>query len=155
MCAAINLDLIADALANLTDDAVCYLDIQRGEVVRVTRQFKKLAADYSKPLDAYPAWQQEQIERIWQIEDESHNYLPLPGRDDVPTLAIMEQFCESVEDRQAHHYLFTAVKGKKAYHLFKDGLERFGITDDWEHFYRMALRRIGAQWCHKMEVDCE
>ena len=155
MTPTIKLDLIANALAELSEDAVCYLDLRGGKIVRITRQFKKLAADYSKPLDAYPSWERDEIERVWQIQDEAEFYLPLPSRDSVPTQTLMEQFCESIEDREAHHYLFTAIKGKKAYHLFKAGVERYGIGDDWQHFYRMALRRIAAEWCRKMEIPCD
>lgn len=149
------LNALTDALDGLIEGSTAFLDLETGEVHVVARETRELANDYSRPLDDRPAWQQAAIERLWDIQDRSSVYLALPSRENLPETAMMEIFCRSIESREAHEHLFRAIHGKKAYHLFRAALERFGIEDNWRAFRRSQLRRFAQDWCEEQGVAWE
>ncbi len=153
MTAPIKLHTLVKGLDAEISGATTYLEIPTGKVFMVTQQMREAAQDYSVPLDNRPSWMQEEIERVWNLQDNPTDYLPLPSKEQIDLLGIMEQFINSIESREAHHYLFSAIKGKKAYHQFKAGLAKFNIEDNWQAYKESLYREILREWCRVNEVD--
>lgn len=65
----------------------------------------------------------------------------------------MERFCLSIEDEEISDSLYYAIKGKGAFRRFKEGIHRYGITDDWYKYREEALKQMARDWCEENDIE--
>ena len=83
------------------------------------------------------------MERI----EASTDYVHLPNQYDIHEYRIMEQFAETVSDKQKQAELFRALRGKRPFRRFKDELNYFRLTSAYYDFRFLAFMEIAREWC--------
>lgn len=143
----VKLQNIIDGLAFLTDEDSSYLHTMTGEVVYITDEELRAAAE-AKPLDDFPAWQHDAL-RIAKDILETDLYLPLPTKFDIHEYRIMERFCYSIEHDDIRDELCQAIRGRGAFRSFQDKIYEYSIAEAWYQYRDEALREIAIAWCEE------
>ena len=97
----------------------------------------------SLPDGMYLDADEELVERI----EASTDYVRLPNQYDIHEYRIMEQFAETVSDKQKQAELFRALRGKRPFRRFKDELNYFRLTSAYYDFRFLAFtqsQRLGG-----------
>jgi hypothetical protein len=128
-----------------SDERSSFLNLTTGEVVSITDEELR-AAENDESLEDFPEWQHDAIRIAGEILDTEH-YLPLPTKFDIHEYSIMERFCLSVDDDDLRDDLCDAIRGRGAFRRFKDGVQVYGIAEDWYRYRNAALREIAVAWC--------
>ena len=130
-----------------SDECFSYLNTTTGEVVSVTTEELR-AAEEDEPLEDFPDWQHDAI-RIAEEIIETDHYLPLPDRFEINEYRMMERFCLSVDDDDMRDDLCDAIRGRGAFHRFKDRMQVYGMAEEWYRYRDAALREIAMAWCEE------
>jgi len=128
----------------MNDEFHAYLNKVTGELVTITdEEINAIESDDDR--DEYPEWQQESLAMAKKVLDSS-DYLPLPSKFDIHEYAIMERFCDTIEDPKLSNELSYQIRGSGAFRRFKDTIYRRGIEDEWYRFRDQALEEIAMEW---------
>ena len=155
----VSLSEVVHEMDSFNDDYyTTYLNKQTGEFVTLSTEelgaaeslaFAELDDEFDAEFDEeqkeYPDWVQEGIKKASEVLD-SNDYLPLPGKWDIHEYSIMEKFCYSLESARISNVLLNAIRGRGAFHRFKNAIRRHGITEDWYEFRDRALEKIAIGW---------
>jgi len=144
---------LIDALESQSDESQVYLNKNTGELIYLTEEDIQAVED-NVPLDDYPEWQQETIEKARIIFGTSSGiFLQLPGKWDLHEYDIMENFTHTVENLELADNLNNAIRGKGAFRRFKDTIHEYGIQDHWYTYRGNALREIAIDWCREQNIE--
>jgi hypothetical protein len=58
----------------------------------------------------------------------------------------MERFCSSLADEEISEVLLEKIRGKGAFHRFKQAIDHYGIEQDWFKFESAAYKEIAIAW---------
>lgn len=151
MGATVLLTDIVEALEMQFDELPCFLDVDIGKLVTVSRStLQKVEANEGEEPDL-PDWQGDEWETAKQIAS-GDRFERLPDQYDVHEWDIMEEFAESVESTGIREELLNALHGKGAFRHFKDTVRRHRIEKDWFAFRTEALRQIAVEWCEERKI---
>lgn len=121
----IDLDALAEALEDHSEDGGWWIDPRTGELERWSRLF----AD--DPDDSPGERGFRRIESLGSGE----------------SYADMEEFTERVTDRRAHDLLAHAIAGRGAFRRFKDALLEFPeLRKEWFAFHDARMARRAIEW---------
>jgi hypothetical protein len=160
-------DLI-DALDDASGEVSAYLDLESGEVIRITaeiqRELEAIAtelAEESLDEEAYraafaaavdrrgpPAWMRE---LLWEADAVDAGlgtrFLPVPGADSRAGYADMEAFIETVASRRVQEHLWGAIRGRGAFRRFKDAVSGHPAERErWFAFRDGRTRQRALAW---------
>lgn len=153
MGTAVKLTDILEAIEFQPEEASSHLDRQTGEIILVTDEEFRAAED-DEPLANRPDWEQEAIEKAQEIVADCENrFVELPTQFDVNEYRIIQDFCDSLEDRQLSETMYGLIKGKGTFRRFKDAIERYGIADRWYRHRQTALKGIAKDWCETYGIQ--
>src|SRR5215510_2748468 len=147
MAVQVKLKDIIEGLGFLTDEGTSYLNTTTGEVVYVTTEELR-AAEEDEPLEDFPAWQHDAIRIAGEILETDH-YLPLPDRFEINEYRMMERFCLSVDDEDIRDDLCNAIRGRGAFHRFKDRMQLYEMAEEWYQYRDAVLGEIAVAWCEE------
>ena len=147
----VKLSDIIDAMDIQMDESLSYVDKETGEVLNFMHE-ELVAAEDDEPLDDFPEWQRESIQKAKKIIYED-NAPSLPTKWDIHEYRIMKNFCYSIEDERISDSLFRAIRGRGAFRYFKDSIHRFGIQDDWYKYRYEAFKKIAIEWCEDSNIE--
>ncbi|WP_336785024.1 UPF0158 family protein [Paenibacillus sp. MMO-177] len=100
-------------------------------MITLTREEIRAAED-ERPLENFPEWQRENIERASCIlEDEQGKFADFTLKNDYNEYELIEEFIRTVEDEDINEALNAAITGKGAFRRFKDKIIEFGIDKQW------------------------
>jgi hypothetical protein len=151
----VKLSAIIDGMECQGDEMESYLDRVAGEVFTISQETLRAVED-EEDLDAYPDWQQEEIENARRIsQDQAGQFVQLPTQWDIHEYDIMERFIETVQDEAAANALYRAIKGRGAFRYFKDMLDELGIQEQWFAFRNQAIKEIAVEWCNNNQIEYE
>jgi hypothetical protein len=134
-----------------TDESSSYLNIKTGEVVIISDE-ESSAAEEDKPIDSFPEWQHELINKAKEIL-QSNDYISLPSKFQVHEYRIMEKFCLSITDDQIRDILYYSIKGSGAFRRFKDNIYKYNLEEEWYKFRDEAIKRIAIEWCEDNGIN--
>jgi len=134
------------------EESSLYLNKKTGEVVMVTDEEIR-ATEEEDSLEELPEWQREAIKVARDVLENSENYVELPSKYEIHEYRIMENFCNSIEDRQISETLWNAIKGRGAFRRFKDSIIRLGVEDRWYKFKEETFKKIAMEWCEDNNID--
>ncbi len=143
---------IMEAIEFQTGESTAYLNKETGEIVTISEEEFQAAEDEDSP-ENYPEWQQGNVKIAMEIIDSEENFLTLPTKHDIHEYLIMERFCLSIKDRVISEALSGAIKGKSAFHGFKNNVQRFKIADKWYKFREEAIKQIAIEWCRSKHIE--
>jgi len=133
----VKLEDIIDGIEMQTDESSSYLNIKTGEVVIISDE-ESSAAEEDKPIDSFPEWQHELINKAKEILH-SNDYISLPSKFDIHEYSIMEKFCLSITDDQLRDLLYYSIKGSGAFRRFKDNVYKYNLEEEWYKFRDEAI----------------
>ena len=134
------------------EESSLYLNKKTGEVVMVTDEEIR-ATEEEDSLEELPEWQREAIKVARDVLENSENYVQLPSKYEIHEYRIMENFCNSIEDRRISETLWDAIKGRGAFRRFKDSIIRLGVEDRWYKFKEETFKKIAMEWCEDNNID--
>jgi hypothetical protein len=143
MSVAVSLKDIVEAMEMSTETMESFFDPESGEIVSVTEddRFALQAPNFAD----MPEWERKHLERVRRIIDSEH-VVQLPDAFDINEWSIMEKFCYTLTDERRREELADSIHGKGAFQRFREGLERFGIRDEWFAFRQATLEQIARDW---------
>jgi hypothetical protein len=114
------------------------------------------AAEDEEPLENYPDWQRENIEKaIKIIEDENEAYLDFTLRNEFHEYEIIEEFIGTLSDDEVREELFGAIQGRGAFRRFKDGVREHDVEKQWYEFKGNKLKELVIEWCEEHGLAIE
>jgi len=94
----------------------------------------------------------DDIEDNITLEDalnDPDSYIPLPTEYEIHEYQIMENFVNSLEDKDAACELLHAMQGKGAFRRFKEKVSLLSLEDRWYNHREEAYEKIAVEWCVK------
>lgn len=76
----------------------------------------------------------------------SDDFLALPDKFEIHEYSIMERFCLSISDEGLQDELLHAIRGRGAFHHFKNAVHRNEIHDDWYRFRDETIKMIAIDF---------
>ena len=152
---------LADAFDDASGEVSAYLDLDAGEVVRVTEEVRQeLEAVYAElseePVDegAYraafaaaleqrspPSWMRALLEEADAVEGGlGTRFIRVPAADSREGYGDMEAFIETVASPRLQERLWAAIRGRGAFRRFKDALA--GHPDERERWFAFKHDRL-------------
>jgi hypothetical protein len=144
MSLPVKLQEVVDALETSADSSSYFLDRRTGEIELITDEVWS-AAEENELISEYPEWQRELILKAREIESTDH-FVKLPGKIDIDSYEIMEQFCHEYPNRQISEKLSSAIKSKGAFRRFRDMIDDLGIQAEWNRFEYQQLEGLAVEW---------
>ena len=117
-----------------------FVNRRNGELATVSRDELALAEDEDLDAAELPEWQAEMIPRLREIVSRKE-WVALPSKFDIHEWQIMSSFADTVGDPAISEQLERAIRGRGAFRMFRDVVERFGIREDWFEFKHAALQK--------------
>ena len=127
----VKLDGLIQDIEIESEDRSFFLNKNTGEVFPVGLE-EMAAAQEKLPLEDFPFWQQEIIQKAKEILS-TEDYFSLPSRFDINELEIMNRFCRSIADPVLDSELIN----------------------HWYEFREAAIREILIDWCEIHGIDYE
>lgn len=162
MSLPVSLQAVIDEMDMQNDMVHGYVNRKTGELICITEEDEWLLEkidneEYAEEIEDLPAWQQEMVPKIREVLN-SEDFIPLPTSFDIHEYSIMERFCHTVEDPGIKDELFTGIRGRGAFRMFKELIFRHGIRDDWFAYKNQALKTIAADFLKAQNIwfrdDC-
>ena len=98
----------------------------------------------------------DELEKNLTLEDalnDSDSYIPLPREYEIHEYQIMENFVNSLEDKDAACELLHAMQGKGAFRRFKEKVNLLSLEDRWYNHREEAYEKIAVEWCSKYGIE--
>ena len=140
----VKLQDVIDALQLTADSNSHFLDRQTGEIEMITEEDWS-AAENDELISTYPEWQRDSILKAREIQRTDH-FIELPGKLDINSYEIMEQFCHEYPNQRVSEQLSAVIKGKGAFRRFKDMIDHLGIQDEWNRFEHQQFEDLAVEW---------
>ncbi len=151
----VKLDDLVGEIEMQIDDTLTFINITSGEVITLTREEYRAAED-EKPLDKFPEWQRENIEKaIRIIEDEEEIYVDFTLKNDFNEYEIIEDFIGTLEDGDIREELFVAIQGRGAFRRFKDGIIEHGVDKLWYEYKESKIKDFVIEWCKDNDIEIQ
>ncbi|WP_336770858.1 UPF0158 family protein [Paenibacillus sp. MMO-58] len=151
----VNLDELVGEIEIDLDDTFTFIDVTTGEVITLTRDEIRVAED-EWPLEKFPEWQRENIQRaICILEDEQGKYVDFTLKNDFNEYELIEEFIRNLEDKEINKALNTAIIGKGAFRRFKDKIIEFGIDKQWYTYKENKIKELVIEWCIEHDIEIQ
>lgn len=145
-------DLISEFELQI-DDTFTYINTKTGEVITLMRE-EIGAAEDEEPLEKFPVWQRENIEKaISIIDDEVGVYVDFTLRNEFNEYEIIEEFILSIKDQRIREELYDAIQGRGAFRRFKDGLLEHGVDKQWYQYRENKIKELVIHWCKEHDLE--
>ena len=136
----VKLDDLVSEIELQIDDTFTFINTKTGEVITLMRE-ELGAAEDEKPLEKFPEWQRENIEKaICVIEDEDGVYVDFTLRNDFNEYEIMEELIVSHKDQNIREELYESIQGRGAFRRFKDGIIEHGVDKQWYKYKENKIK---------------
>ena len=143
MAAVISLREIIEAMDTCSDDSICFLDPDTGEIITVTEEDRHLIQEESP--EGLPAWQRDMLPKIRAVL-QSDRFLQLPDRFEIHEWSIMEEFSGTQENDRVRQELLDAIHGAGAFRAFRSAIRRLGVEQNWYQFREQAMEETARTW---------
>ena len=127
----VKLDRLIQDIEIEPKDHSFFLNKNTGEVLIVGME-EMAAAEEKLPLEDFPSWQQEIIQKAKEILS-TEDYFRLPSKFDINEREIIDKFCWSLDEPTLDSEL----------------------VNHWNKFREAAVREILIDWCENQGVDYE
>jgi len=155
---SINMVELGAAFEDASDAVRYYLDLETGAVIAITDEMRdeletiyaELDDEYGVADDAFaaalqqrdlPAWMHEALDEAHRVEQGyGQRYIAVPTADSREAYRDMENFVETVANPRLQSQLVYAIRGRGAFHRFKDAL--LAHPDDRERWFAFSAARV-------------
>lgn len=148
------IDLVGEIEMQI-DDTFTYINSATGEVFMLTRE-EIGAAEDEEPLDKFPEWQRENIEKAIQIlEDGDGIYIDFTLRNDFNEYELMEAFIRALGNGKIQEKLFEEIQGRGAFRRFKDSIIEHGVDKQWYDYKERKIKELVIEWCKDHDIEIQ
>jgi hypothetical protein len=145
-------DLISEIELQI-DDTFTFINTKTGEVITLMREEIGAAKD-EKPLENFPEWQRENIEKaISIIEDEDGVYINFTLRNDYNEYETIQDFIGTLENEDIREEMYEATEGKGAFRRFKDGIIEHGVDKQWYKYKESKIKELVIEWSKEHDIE--
>ncbi|TVY07120.1 UPF0158 family protein [Paenibacillus cremeus] len=149
----IKIDDLVNEIELHIDDSFTFINTKTGEVITLMRE-EIGAAEDEKPIEKFPEWQRENIEKaISIIEDEDGVYVDFTLRNNFNEYEIMEDFIVSLNNQNVREKLYEAIQGRGAFRRFKDKIIEFGVDKQWYKYKENKTKELVIEWCKEHNIE--
>ncbi len=132
-----------------------YINTQTGEVITLSEEEIR-AVESEKPIENFPDWQKENIEKAIEIlEDEEGIYFDFTLRNEYDEYEIIEDFIGTVIEQEIQETLYEAIQGRGAFRRFKDGIIEHGVEKEWYEYKEKRIKELVIEWCKEHDIEIE
>jgi hypothetical protein len=147
-------DLVSEIELQI-DDTFTFINTKTGKVITLTRE-EIGAAEDEKPIEYFPEWQRENIEKaISIIEDEDGAYVDFTLRNDYNEYEKMQDFIRTLEDDDIREEMYEVIQGRGAFRRFKDGIMEHGVDKHWYNYKESKIKELVIEWCREYDIEIE
>lgn len=148
-------DLISEIELQI-DDTFTFINTNTGEVITLMREEMRAAED-EEPLEKFPGWQRENIEKaISIIEDDDGVYMDFTLRNNFNEYEIMEDFIVNHKDQKNREELYDTIQGRGAFRRrFKDRIIELGVDKQWYKYKESKIRQLVIEWCKEHNIKIQ
>lgn len=134
-----NLSELMDAFDNCRIGYEFYLDLETGELLRVSDEFMMT----------------DETEKIYErLGSERERYLSIPTESSREGYQDMVAFTESLKDENLKEKLWIALNGRGAFRRFKDVLSNYPEKrEEWFEFKDERLEDRVMEWLEENEIE--
>lgn len=128
----IYLEDIAEAFDECMDGWVQFLNVCTGEIVSLSE-------------DPYMACEEDK--ELWEVIEETDDYVRLPDQYELREKQIMEDFAYETGNARVTEILGNALRRRHPYRGFKDKINELGISQVYYDYRNEAYIHIAEEWC--------
>ncbi|MCO6442052.1 MAG: hypothetical protein J5I81_13470 [Nitrococcus mobilis] len=121
-----------------------YLNRKTGELMTITDREARIALEEEQASELADWLMEDFLPKVKEVVT-SDDCVVLPNKASVE-FALMEKYCDAVDDPQFRESLLNAVRGHEAVARFNDLIEAKGVQNEWNHFKEEALRDLIAEF---------
>lgn len=151
-CAPVSPAAVVEALADLPDELLPFLDLTSGTIVTLTPEQTRAAVGDEEPgADKPEAWRTAVVRAREAFDAGTYVRMDDPLPEDDPELR--EAFASSVQvPPTVRNRLFDSLHGRKAAKRFLETVESCGLGPRWVAFQRDAAVEAMREWLKAMRV---
>ncbi|MCD8028045.1 MAG: hypothetical protein LUF02_05155 [Erysipelotrichaceae bacterium] len=137
----IDIEDIAAAFEKTKADWNQFLNTKTGEIVAVSDKIRLNSDD----------------ENVIEEIEKNNDYVMLPDQYELDEWYIMEDFAESLEDKDLRHTLIGMLNKRIQIKSLKNEMKLLGITRDYRLFKKNEFLKKAVEWCleHDIEYSCQ
>lgn len=148
----VRLDDLVGEIEMQFDDHFTFINTETGDVITLTGEELRAAED-EKPLEKFPSWQRENIEKAISIlEDEKGVYVDFPLKNKYNEYEIIQDFIGTLVDDEIRAELYDAIQGRGAFRRFKDGVIEHGMDKEWYRYKESRIKELVMEWCKDHDI---
>ncbi len=129
-----------------------YINVKTGKIVSVPLKFIGMAEDGDEP-EGLADWEQDDFDAGVDIVDNEDDYIHICISDDIREYDIMDEFCNSYEDKKISKELCDSINGRGAFRSFKGLIYEKGIEDKWYEFRDNKFIQKIIKWCEGSDIE--
>lgn len=150
----IKLTDIVEGIEFQSDESQSYLRTSSGEVFHFTDdEINK--AEVGEDISDEAEWYVEAVNRAKSYLENELDYIPLPSKYDFHEYRVVEDFIYSLPIEEQRDKMLGLIKGKGAFSRFREGLDRFLLTDKWYKYRDGALLAFAKSWCQDNDIEID
>ena len=143
MPVTVKLNDVVEALDSAMEEHSYYLDKRTGEIVLLTSEELE-AAEEDELISEYPDWQHDSILKAREVLSAPEEFVQLPDQFDIHEYQMMENFCLSLENRQAGQQLLRLITGSGAFRGLRMQFTRWALKSCGTNSNEASSRRWQA-----------
>jgi hypothetical protein len=152
MATKVLLSDVVEALEIAHDEMSSFVSKRTGEVVTLSHEVMHLAeADSTEDL---PAWQEEEL-RLAKDVLGSSDWLALPSKFEIHEWDLMNRFGQSLSVPAQSEEVLDAIRGSRAFGVFKSTLRRLRLEEAWFAFKNAAFEDMARSWLEENELEID
>ena len=82
-----------------------------------------------------------------EMENTPERFLRFPAKCEIHQYRIMEAYIDRLPPGKAQEELAYAIRGKGAFHRFKQSVRFHGLEQRWYDYLAEAYRELAIRWC--------
>lgn len=151
MALPVSLQNIVIEVEALQEGWTVYLNRKTGELMTITDREVRLALNEEQASELADWLMEDFLPRVKEVVT-SDDYVALPNKASLE-FALMERYCNAVDDSQFRESLLNAIRGREALARFNDLLEAKGAQDEWEQFREEAVKSTVAEFLESHQIS--
>jgi hypothetical protein len=133
----VSLREVLDAIEPMSDEWQGWINRTSSELASFSDEEEMYATGELEP----PPWfEPDQAERIRNVIEGETDWIRLPGTFEFHEYAVMQAFCEQVDDEVLRSDLLDTIRGSGAFRRFRDMVAKRELEQAWFAWRTTALR---------------
>ena len=144
---------LIESLDMTSEELICLVDLQKGEVVYVDRIVVDDPQVWLEEIfDDEDKDEQTMLEYAVAMDHGGERFIEGPSNFDYHEYKKMRDFIDDLQDDDAAAQLRQAIRGKGAFRCFKDTAHRLHLIDRWYDYRHQTMKAFVIAWANHCKV---